>query len=106
GAAVDGVVALNDALALGAMFEVQSRGLTVPGEVSVVGFDDIEDAQFSKPALTTVDPGRREIADTAVELLCRRIAQRPAHRGLPEDPVLHLADLKIIERASTAPLRS
>jgi len=106
GAVVDGVVALNEALALGAMFELRSRGLTVPGEVSVVGFDDIEDAQFSKPALTTVDPGRLEIADTAVELLCRRIAQRPTQRGLPQDPVLHLADLKIIERESTAPLRS
>ena len=105
GAPVDGVFALNDALALGAMFELQIRGHSVPEDVAVVGFDDIEDAPFSKPALTTIDPGRREIADTAVELLCRRIAERSTNSAEGGDPVLHLADLKVIERGSTAPLR-
>lgn len=105
GVPVDAVFAFNDALAIGAMFELQLRGRTVPGDVSVVGFDNIEDAQFSQPSLTTVDPGRREIARTAVELLCRRIEERSSPNGTPSEPVLHLADLRIVERESTAPLR-
>lgn len=104
GAPVDGVFAFNDALALGAMFELQVRGIDVPNDVSVVGFDNIEDARFSKPALTTVDPGRGEIARTAVELLARRIKERSGRNGDPSEPVLHLADLAIVERESTAPL--
>ena len=105
GVPVDGVFALNDALAIGAMFELRVRGHSVPADVAVVGFDNIEDAQFSRPALTTVDPGLHEIADTAVQLLCRRIDERRARRGEPAPPALHLADLRIVERDSTAPAR-
>ena len=105
GVPVDGVFALNDALALGAMHELQMRGRSVPEDVAVVGFDDIEDASFAKPSLTTIDPGRREIADTAVALLCRRITERGSRNGEPSEPVLHLADLKVVERDSTGPRR-
>ena len=104
GAAVDGVVAFNDALAIGALFELQVRGLAIPRDVAVVGFDDIEDARYSMPALTTVDPGRREIADTAVELLCRRVRERTAPGARPAEsdgPVLHLAGMRVVEREST-----
>lgn len=101
GAPVDGVVAFNDALAIGAMFVLQVRGLTIPGDVAVVGFDDIEDARYSIPALTSVDPGRREIADTAVELLCRRVRERGQRDARPDGPVLHLAGMRIVEREST-----
>ncbi len=103
GAPVDGVVAFNDALAIGAMFELQVRGLSVPGDVSVVGFDDIEDARYSIPSLTTVDPGRQEIADIAVELLCRRVDEKLAGRPPSGDGVLHLADMRLVQRESTAP---
>lgn len=105
GVRVDGVVAFNDALAIGAMFELQVRGIAVPDDVSVVGFDDIEDARYSVPALTTVDPGRREIADVAVALLCRRVEERLARREAEDGPVLHLADMRVVERESTAPRR-
>ena len=80
GVQVDGVVAFNDALAIGAMYELQVRGLAIPQDVGVVGFDDIGDALFSVPTLTTVDPGRREIARVAVDLLRRRV-QRTAGPG-------------------------
>lgn len=97
GVEVDGVVAFNDALAMGAMFELQVRGRRIPEDVAVVGFDDTDDAQYTTPPLTTVDPGRREIAEVAVDLLCRRVRGGPA----PEDPVLHLAGMRIVEREST-----
>jgi len=102
GAEVDGVVAFNDALAMGAMFELQVRGRRIPEDVAVVGFDDIEDARYTMPSLTTVDPGRREIARVAVELLCRRVDERVARMERGET-VLHLADMRIVERASTPP---
>ena len=97
GVEVDGVVAFNDALAMGAMFELQVRGRRIPEDVAVVGFDDTDDAQYTTPPLTTVDPGRREIAEVAVDLLCRRVRGGPA----PEGPVLHLAGMRIVEREST-----
>lgn len=101
GVTPDGVVAFNDALAVGAMYELQIRGLSIPDDVAVVGFDDTDDARFTLPPLTTVDAGRREIAQVAVDLLCRRIAGVQA----PDGPVLHLARMHIIERDST-PRRS
>ncbi|GCE77458.1 LacI family transcriptional regulator [Cellulomonas biazotea] len=100
GVEVDGVVAFNDALALGAMYELQVRGRSIPQDVGVVGFDDIEDARYSTPALTTVDPGRRDVAEVAVGLLDRRLAD--VARGVVGGaPVLHVADMRLVERGST-----
>lgn len=101
GAPVDGVVAFNDALAIGAMHELRVRGRTVPGDVAVVGFDDVEDARYSVPSLTTVDPGRREIADVAVDLLTQRVGERRRPDEERPAPVLHLADMRVVERGST-----
>ncbi len=66
---VDGVFALNDALALGAMRTLYDAGLRVPEDVAVAGFDDVEEGRFSRPSLTTVEPGRAEIARRAVAAL-------------------------------------
>lgn len=97
GVQVDGVVAFNDALAVGAMYELQVRGLSIPGDVGVVGFDDIEDSRFSVPTLTTVDPGRREIASVAVDILRRRLREATGEGA----PVLYLAGMRVVEREST-----
>jgi LacI family transcriptional regulator len=53
-AGVTAVVAGNDQMALGALAALADRGVRVPGDVSVVGFDDIPEAQYFRPALTTV----------------------------------------------------
>ena len=52
----DVVVCLNDAIALGAIHELQRCGLHVPDDVQVVGFDNVPEAEYSVPALTTIDP--------------------------------------------------
>lgn len=54
GAEFNGVVAANDEMALGAIEALRERGRKIPDDVAVVGFDDIEDGQFSSPALATV----------------------------------------------------
>jgi DNA-binding LacI/PurR family transcriptional regulator len=73
GTMFDGIVCFNDALALGAMSALQQAGVRVPEDVAVVGFDDIEDARFATPTLTTIAPGREELAQLAVERVLSRI---------------------------------
>jgi DNA-binding LacI/PurR family transcriptional regulator len=97
GVEVDAVFALNDALALGALHTLHVRRIDVPEQVAVVGFDDIDEARYSVPPLTTVDPGREQIARAAVDLLVRRITQPDATR--PFQRVV--ADFSIVGREST-----
>jgi DNA-binding LacI/PurR family transcriptional regulator len=73
GVKFDAVFGLNDVLALGAMHELLIRGVRVPEEVAVAGFDDIDEARFASPSLTTVSPGMEEIAERSVALLLDRI---------------------------------
>jgi len=91
------VFAFNDTLALGAMRVLQEAGIRVPDDVAVVGFDNLDEAQYSLPSLTTVDPGREEIAETAVRVLLERIDERD-----PAQPPRELfAEFSIVEREST-----
>lgn len=92
----DAVFGLNDALALGSMRVLQEAGLAVPRDVAVIGFDNIEEAQYAVPSLTTVDPGRAEIARRAVDILVARI--RESGERAPVERVL--ADFSIVERES------
>jgi DNA-binding LacI/PurR family transcriptional regulator len=69
----DAVFAFTDELAPGALHMAQSRGVRVPDEPAVVGFDDIEDGRFSHPTLTTVSPDKRQIAERSLQCLADRI---------------------------------
>lgn len=96
---VTAVFALNDTLALGAIFALQKRGLRVPEDVSVIGWDDLEEGTLSLPALSTVDGGRHEIAKSAVETLLDRIENPEKETSLVELP------FELIIRGSTGPVR-
>ena len=72
-----GVICSNDLMAIGAMQEALARGLRVPDELSIVGFDGIEAASWTQPALTTVEQPIGEIAETAIEAL-RALVDDPA----------------------------
>jgi DNA-binding LacI/PurR family transcriptional regulator len=97
GVEIDAVFALNDALALGALHALHAHRIDVPGQVALIGFDDVDDARYSVPALSSVDPGRDQIAHTAVELLLERIGASgdpaPFRRVVP--------DSRIVGREST-----
>lgn len=69
----DAVFCFNDLLALGAMSVLHEAGLHIPGDVAVVGIDDIEDGRYSTPTLTTIAPDKEEISRLAVSLLLGRI---------------------------------
>ena len=69
----DAVFCLTDQLALGALRVALEHGLDVPGDLAVVGFDDIEDGRYSTPSLTTVAPDKRATAAGAVACLADRI---------------------------------
>lgn len=69
------VVVANDMMALGAMHEFRAAGLSIPGDISLVGFDDITFAALSQPPLTTVCSPRTEIGKKAIEALMTTIKQ-------------------------------
>ncbi|MCP2635836.1 LacI family transcriptional regulator [Microbacterium sp. HD4P20] len=92
----DGVFAMNDALALGVMRVLQQEGVHLPDDVAVIGFDNIDEGQYSMPSLTTIDPGRDAIARTAVDLLVERIADR----GDRVDPRDVRVEFEVVRRES------
>ncbi|WP_308796525.1 LacI family DNA-binding transcriptional regulator [Agromyces silvae] len=96
GAEFDAVFAMNDALALGAMRVLQHAGYRIPEDVPLVGFDNIEEADYAVPSLTTIDPGRAPIAARAVDLLVERMGDP----GRPESAEEILVDFEIIRRES------
>jgi DNA-binding LacI/PurR family transcriptional regulator/serine phosphatase RsbU (regulator of sigma subunit) len=69
----DGLAAANDYMALGAIPALQERDLQVPSDVAVVGFDDIEDARFSTPPLTTVRQPLYQQGEAAMDLVLAQL---------------------------------
>lgn len=67
------IFASNDASAFGAIEAIRSRGLRIPEDISIVGFDDIPRAQYSYPPLTTVRQPLSEIGRQSVRLLLKHI---------------------------------
>lgn len=72
------VIAANDQMALGAIDAFRSAGVRVPDDVRVSGFDGIEAAALSRPALTTVRQPMIDLGRAAVQLLARRLEQPDA----------------------------
>ena len=63
------IICVNDIMAVGALLELRDRGLRVPRDISVTGFDDIELAKFCHPALTTVNIPRDQVGHTVFRSL-------------------------------------
>lgn len=81
---VTAVVAFNDLMALGVLDRLRQRGVDVPGEMSVVGFDDVQVATLVSPALTTVRAPLARLGRRAVDLLLARLrGDTPTGAQLP-----------------------
>lgn len=100
----DAVFAYNDLIALGAMRTLTERGLRVPEDVAVVGFDDIEEGRYAAVSLSTVSPDKGALARLAVDCLVERIAAGGAGEPLP--PRRIMPGYRLIVRESTAVRRS
>ncbi len=72
----DAVFCYNDLLAVGALRVALTRGVRVPDDLAVVGFDDIEEARYTVPALSTLAPDRSAIAREATTRLLARLKDR------------------------------
>jgi DNA-binding LacI/PurR family transcriptional regulator len=94
----DAVFCFSDQLALGALRAALEWGLSVPGDLAVVGFDDIEDGRYATPSLTTVAPDKAQIAYRAIECLAARLGPDP----LVGPARRIVADHRLIVRESTA----
>ena len=92
------VMAANDYCALGVMTELRSGGVNVPGEVSVVGFDNVPSAHYAMPSLTTVSVPIRRIGIRAIECLIDRI--RSTGRTGSQNALL---PVELVIHESTAP---
>lgn len=84
------LICANDLLALEAIRHLQRRGLRVPADIAVAGFDDSRAGAAAHPALTTVRKPIRQMGAQAAELLLRRLVQKggaPERIVLPTEPV-------------------
>lgn len=92
------IICVNDIMAVGALLELRERGLHVPRDVSVTGFDDIELAKFCYPPLTTVHIPRDEIGHTVFRSLARDKTKETVGREFAIAP-------ELVVRDSTGPAR-
>jgi DNA-binding LacI/PurR family transcriptional regulator len=76
----DAVFCYNDLLALGAIRTLLTRGVRVPEDVAVAGFDDIEAGRYNTPSLTTISPDKTTIAQLAVDRLIARLNGQVNHQ--------------------------
>jgi LacI family transcriptional regulator len=89
------IFACNDLMAIGALRAINEAGLSVPADLSIIGYDDIEMASYIQPAMTTIAQPIEELAETSINLLLERI-ERP---GL--SPRRIVLQNKLIIRQST-----
>lgn len=66
---ITAIFALSDIMALGAMKAVIDSGLRVPEDISIIGFDGMEESKYYNPSITTVKQPKREMAETSINLL-------------------------------------
>lgn len=91
----DGVFAHNDLSAVGVLDGLRQAGRTVPGDVAVVGFDDISIAAHTQPSLTTVRQPSREMGEAAAKLLLSLLSGE----DLPDSPLVVPTSLVVRESA-------
>lgn len=91
----DGIIALNDQLAIGAISVLCANGVSIPHDIQIIGFDDIEEDSYLQIPLTSMDSRLGWIASTAVERIIGRI------RGTISSPELLTIQSNVIARKST-----
>jgi DNA-binding LacI/PurR family transcriptional regulator len=96
---VTAILAFYDLMALGVLNRLSDRGIPVPHDISVIGFDDIAMASMCTPQLTTVSMATQQAGRVAVDLLLDQLTGRYDATG----PQQRVVATQLIVRASTAP---
>ena len=91
------IIAASDILAIGAITEMESRGISVPNDISIIGFDDIEIAHYIKPGLTTIRQDRKKLGKVIADTLVAYINQE-------EVPSRTLIPVSLVERGTCIPV--
>jgi LacI family transcriptional regulator len=92
----DAIFCASDVMAIGAMAAIEAVGLRVPGDVAVVGFDDINYARLVKPSLTTVRQSQNALAEGLIAAMLRLLE----HPGEP--PTVSVIPIELVVRESSA----
>ncbi len=93
------VFCASDQVAFGLIAKLTEAGIRVPRDISVVGFDDIEQAEFFVPRLTTIRQDRQLLGQTAADLMVHRLEDEDPDPGA----LVRVLDVELVVRDSTAP---
>jgi DNA-binding LacI/PurR family transcriptional regulator len=93
---VTAIFCYNDMVAIGVLNACRERGIAVPEELSIVGYDDIKIAGYVSPPLTTIHQPKEELGRIAMQMLLDLLDSRPVQN--------HVLSPTLVPRASTAPL--
>ena len=95
---ITAVICGNDILAIGALHGAQERGLTIPDDLSITGFDNIEILPFLKPSLTTINSPSRRMGEKAADYILQQIKDKTNNVERIE------LEAKLIIRDTTGPV--
>lgn len=95
-AGVTAVFCYNDTLAVGALLACRELGIAVPKQLSVMGFDDVELAQYVTPPLTTMHQPKLRLGELAMHMLLDLVEGKPVHN--------QVLSTELVVRASTGPV--
>ena len=96
-----GIIAINDMYALGAYAGARDLGFHIPGDISIVGFDDIILAEIAQPALTTI----RQPVPAMAEMIVRMLIAEIGDSVNADDPSFINVTPQLIVRGSTTAAR-
>ncbi|RAK05460.1 LacI family transcriptional regulator [Halanaerobium saccharolyticum] len=97
-----GIFAANDAAAFGVLKELKRRGINVPREAGVIGFDNVNFAEYSSPALTTIGRPIADIGKISAQILLKRLNKSEDEKIKHKNMTL---DVQLIKRESTAKIK-
>ncbi|WP_188193631.1 LacI family DNA-binding transcriptional regulator [Nonomuraea sp. SYSU D8015] len=98
GAEVDGVFCVTDTVAIGVLRGFADRGVRVPQDVKVIGFDNIAEGAYTVPSLSSIDPDHSLMASTAVRFLVGRVAEKGKKRPVARE---FISRFTVVAREST-----
>ena len=87
-------------MTIGALHALRDRGVTVPSQISIIGFDDLDFAELMSPPLTVIARDARLQGALAMELMIKQLTN-----GASTQPEHSMVDVQLVERGSCAPPR-